>query len=301
MLKRRFYLGAVFSLIIFTNLKPEKSMVREQECLQESKSTMVFVHGTLFPVLSTLVRILDCPLGLTPAHVQGNKVFMGRIPYILNKASCEEFPLECSYLFGWSGDLSFKARKYAAQELYKALNNLKGPITLIAHSHGCNVALNLAQVVDEARNPDFKIDKLILLACPVQEATAAYIKSGIFKKVFSLYSIADMIQVADPQALYPETRSLMKKQDNVPFFSQRTFMPSHNLIQARIFIDRHSPGHHCFISKKFISKLPSIIKLLEEAAEKTIHSNFMVNLPSSSHEPYLVKKKNRRRLVRVTI
>jgi hypothetical protein len=245
-----------------TNCRCSNRKAAEKNSATQQPIT-VFVHGTLPPLLSKLAHFFDIPLGLTPALTQGNNYYMGRIPFILNKADKNQFPLESSYLFGWSGELDFAARKKAAYQLYNALKTLQGqgPITLITHSHGGNVALNLALVTEEQQDTSFSIERLIILAAPVQHATAHLVSSPIFKTIISLYSLGDLTQILDPQGLYKESNILS---NTVPLFSERLYKPSHNLVQASIFINRRKIRHITFISKRFLSKLPMVLQAIKD-------------------------------------
>lgn len=255
----------------------------------------VFIHGTLFHVKQYLVHALDCQLGFNHAEKQRFKFLMGHIPHILSKADPEEFPLKNFYLYGWSGSLSFEKRKEAALDLYHHLKKLSGPITLIGHSHGANVALNLAEIAQEHNDTEFKIDRLIMLAGPVQEATAHLIKSPIFKRIYSIYSTADMLQILDPQGTYKETKKISKeKNQKAPFFSKRTFEAAPNLIQIRIFLDWQSPSHIGFILKRFIKKLPLVLKIVDQAITDPLLSSednhYFVNIPRVHRKPHIVPK-----------
>ena len=87
------------------------------------------------------------------------------------------------YIFSWSGRLDFNVRLNAAYDLYKELApiisqyikhyGIQPKIRLLAHSHGGNVALNLARV---ANTSNLTIDELVLLACPVQCQTEPFSK-----------------------------------------------------------------------------------------------------------------------------
>jgi len=63
-------------------------------------------------------------------------------------------------------------------------------VTLISHSHGGNVALNLAAIAE--KESPLSIERLILLACPVQQETAALVDAPMFKKF--MQSILIMIK-----------------------------------------------------------------------------------------------------------
>lgn len=145
------------------------------------------------------------------------------------------FQQEYMYSFGWTGKLNQIARKDASLELFNSLKKLyfeilektgQAPVfVLIAHSHGGNVVLHLAEIID----PDgfeLNIAKAILLACPVQKNTAHLINSPIFKRIYSLHSHTDMVQIADMQGLRK------KKDEHKPLFSERHFDMHPKLVQV---------------------------------------------------------------------
>ena len=232
--------------------------------LQEGEAT-IFIHGTLFSIYPIIPNSYRAGLALSRATECGTSVQqMSRL---------FGTPFDSFYFFRWSGRLSLQERKKAAQSLATLLKNHRGPVTLICHSHGCNVALLLA----ELNLPDQAIEKLILLAPPVQKATAQHSNSPLFKKVISLYSSADMIQVADPQGL--------QSKDADSFFSKRIFDESPHLIQARIFLDKYSPSHLDFITPRFWRKLPAVISLLEEANLR----ESIVTIPTADAPPQILR------------
>ncbi len=255
----------------------------------------IFVHGTLPPFVSPIFHTLDCPWGLTPARAQGNKLVHGRLCYTLNKADPIRFPLDSFYLFGWSGQLSFAAREQAAQELYDVLKGCKGSIQLIGMSHGCNVVLTLAKIIQEHNDTTLDITSVILLAGPVQEATKNYVRSPLFKKVISLYSGGDIIQIADPQGFYTESRACSCHSSRYsywrPLFSERTFEPAPHLVQARIFINKRNPYHISFMFDKFMRNLPALLDLLEileqGAQSQGKEAHFSVNIPRKDGQPHV--------------
>lgn len=235
----------------------------------------IFIHGTLYPVVNLFIRAFDLPLGLIPAKDQGDRLIHGRIAYILNKADPKKFNLDNFYFFGWSGSLNPKARRDAALELYDKIKDIKAPIQIIGHSHGGNIALHLAQIAKENNNKKFKVKELFLLACPVIASTEDNIKSNVFQKVFSFYSLGDRTQIRDPQYLFSENRNYAKKiGKNISFFSRRTFSPCPNkLIQRRVLYDKRNIGHLDFIYKPFIFKLPDLIKLIERSLKRGYFNN----------------------------
>ncbi len=251
-----------------------------QQYLAPGKTT-IFIHGTVVPVVSSLMNLGKIPAGLMPFSACTNRYL--RVGKTLIKSAPEQFPRKSFYYFGWSGKLDFLERKRAAKKLYNTIRRHDGPITLIAHSHGCNVALYLAHLAELKKDTNFHIDSLILLAPPVQNATIDYASSPVFKQIFSLYSTADFIQVADPQGIYPESKKVRNDQ-KLPLFSGRTFPQAPSLVQARILLDNHNPGHGDFIQPHFLRNLPTLITLLETAALNNMQ-HITLNIPLQAGPP----------------
>ncbi len=179
-----------------------------------------------------------------------------------------QFPAEHFYVFGWSGKLSFDERMVESKKLQSALHllvenyrikyGIAPHLTLIAHSHGGNVALNLCHVYDE-KDPVI-ISQLILLACPVQHETKHLIAHDMFEKVYSLYSSADTLQVLDPQGMYLTEHNKKRHLE----FSDRRFPIYPNLRQVKLKINGHGIIHIGFITKSFIRMLPYILDEVEQ-------------------------------------
>jgi pimeloyl-ACP methyl ester carboxylesterase len=150
------------------------------------------------------------------------------------------------YTFGWSGDLREKQRRSAAEELYDALiqevaevrekYGTEVELHLVAHSHGGNVALLLAE--EEGRKlKKLVVDKLILWGTPIQSETEGLAKSSIFHRVYHFYSLGDHVQIAD----FVSTQDL---------FSRRTFgggtrsiEPDQKTAQVELQVGTHKPYH----------------------------------------------------------
>ncbi len=227
----------------------------------------IFIHGTtnIVPIIEPLLgRFVD--------------------EWLLDKAKilCDAWPLEFTrdsfYMYRWPGDFNINVRKKAAQHLYDAICNHKGSLTIIGHSHGCSIALYLAELCQMHKNTSFKVDKLILLAPPVQDATAPLVKSKIFKRVFSFYSSSDFLQIIAPQRV---ERRFAKKRRKVLCGSQRVFPRSSNLIQARVLINHENPSHLDFCCR-FLRKLPSVITFLEQPIPKN-KQHVILNVPTNSN------------------
>ena len=186
---------------------------------QKVKNITIFVHGTHTEILTQIFkRVLFIPNKLIKISDLDEYSYVKWFVDKMILTDPIEFPEDSFYAIGWSGILSPEERLKGAQNLYDEINkivlDLKAQeiepiITIIGHSHGGNVALNLAKVNSQSL---FKVNRLILLATPVQKETESYIENDIFEHVYSIYSNADMIQILDPQGLQNATSS---------FFSHR--------------------------------------------------------------------------------
>lgn len=240
-------------------------------------------------------EVFYCKSGLHPINTQPKTNRHHEFARLLQQVDPLRFPAAHFYTFGWSGDLSFDVRYQAGKNLYLDLIKLVEEFThthgvtpnirLITHSHGGNVALNLALAhaeyrknralakprsdsehypIDELSEAEYRkrsnlvVNELVLLACPVQEKTAFLAQDQLFKKIYSLYSSLDVLQVVDPQGLYKNNTI-----DN-GVFSKRRFPASFNKVaQAKIRFNKRAILHIEFLSDRLVRALPSIITKLD--------------------------------------
>lgn len=112
------------------------------------------------------------------------------------------------YTFGWNGLLNMEERYKEAKKLYHELekevallqsHDLEPSLHIIAYSHGGNVALNLARIKQEnITKPRFCVDKLFLLATPIQKETDYLLgDTSFFKRSYLFYSTEDQVQTSD--------------------------------------------------------------------------------------------------------
>lgn len=220
----------------------------------------IWVHGTRLLPDGMFEQFFFSKPGLNHYTSIDKKYHQHRLAATLIQADPELFPAEHFYLFGWNGKLSFKEREIAARTLYTDLKVLREEykkkygaepiIRMLAHSHGSNVILLLAKVRD-LEDTSFFVNQLILLATPVQKETKNYACANCFGKVYSLYSMLDILQIIDPQGLQQkETQAL---------FSER-FFPAHEKIeQVAIKINNRSIMHIEFVKRKFMAQIPNIL------------------------------------------
>ncbi len=141
------------------------------------------------------------------------------------------------YTFGWNGLLSLKERLGEAKKLYSDLEkevgylrskNLEPYIQIIAFSHGGNVALNLAAIKNEQEKiPNFVVERLILMAIPIQKETDFLINDELFKRTYLLYSTEDTVQTSD---IFSTKKDFGSKRT---FESRYNFTVPENLTQIR--------------------------------------------------------------------
>ena len=225
----------------------------------ERRTITIWIHGTRLFFNRLYQEGLPQHEGLGLAQ---NLALPHRLKVVaptLHKADPERFDLAHFYIYGWSGKLCFIEREKAAQRLHNELANLvqtyeqtygsKPFVRIIAHSHGGNVALNLAL----QSNSTLTIDELILLACPVQEHTQHLANNHQFKKIYALYSALDIVQILDPQGMYKHR----SKPD--AFFSKRNFAHRDGLAQMKVKVDRRAITHFEFTQSSFLNLLPSIL------------------------------------------
>lgn len=245
----------------------------------------IWIHGTLFfPFNYFFKDFFYCPPGLT--HVTDLKPHypMRKKAQALTQYDPYNFNPHTFYLFGWCGSLSFEKRIHWARILYTELKKIVAEykekydvqpvIRIFAHSHGGNVALNLAKL--KQPEDEIIIDQLILMGTPVQAQTKKYINHPIFKKIYALYSQLDLLQVADPQGLYYQGNT-------APFFSKRRFDTHDKLHQVKIKINGRAPFHTEFTSPRFLQYIPDIINTIDEW-----HATELIHLTPSCNTQKLV-------------
>lgn len=182
---------------------------------------------------------------------------------LLNQGNKEKFPIESFYLFRWNGMLNHKEREVATRNLYENLlqriNQIKQQagkdpvLTIIAHSHGGNIALNLA-ALNFKNQSKILIHELILLACPVQASNADWINHETFQKVYIFYSSADWIQ----RLALQNGRSLADRTFN------KIIKVSDKLVHVKTSWKNYRLWHNDFKSLAFVQKLPGSLQLIDE-------------------------------------
>ncbi len=238
--------------------------------------------------IPTIKYFLSSPKGLKPLAKLSPRYHNKQIARTLIETDPTRFSEELFYLYGWSGALSTDARLKAAKNLAHALEKLlalysQPYLRIIAHSHGGNVALELGAIA----NITIKVDELILLACPVQEETKHYVASSVFKRIYSIHSHRDFIQVLDPQGLHHFWSRyrragfwgcLNQALCLTPLFSGRHFPPSPNLLQIHFTLNRRNLLHIEFLFLKFYRALPAILDQIQKQTFKENSPDVLINI-----------------------
>ena len=166
-------------------------------------------------------------------------------------------------------------------------------IRLITHSHGGNVALNIAKIIPHM-DTHFAIDQLILLACPVQDHTKDLIHHPIFKQCYSLYSRLDLMQIIDPQGIYGPSGFFRSH-----FLSERCFPLNDRLHQIKIRMNRRAITHSEFTMPPFLEQLAVILNEIDVwRQQKSFYGNKKMGakhlLSLETHLLSPTKKRSRR-------
>lgn len=258
-----------FVLAILPGCAKQKPVLAEKKIISEpitkaQPTITVFVHGTrLFPKFALQEGFYSAPGMVKISELDRSYHVMHMIARELVRLDPERFSEEWMYAFGWHGKWSFRGRRQAAQDLYDALlvlvdkyekqYGVKPAVRLITHSHGGNVALNLAAVKDP--NNTLKIHELVILGCPVQAETKNFINDTIFIKKYVLSSLNDLIQIVDPQGL--------QRWRTDHFFSERWFPLYKGAVQTMVKINGVGLWHLEFIYQRFIKRLPEILDIMD--------------------------------------
>lgn len=254
----------------------------------------VFVHGTAIaqaPASRTALVVYPGLHKFDPNQTDTNITFPAALQNIyriamtnLSKEDPTRFPPDSLYLYGWSGYLSPSIRlQEAALLYYRILEEIRRIVLIeekpfpfvriITHSHGGNIALNLSQYKNcfpcPFINPDdckryigqFNVDDMILLACPVQDFTSAFISDSMFLNVTTFSSPNDFVQIYDPQDLFLSVPG--KK-----LYSTRVFPGSNtqnaNIAQIKLIINRGTIQHIDFVREKVIFPLPGLLDQVDQ-------------------------------------
>jgi len=231
----------------------------------------IFVHGTYPPLIRNLFKnFMSVKPELTKiSSINSDFHYIKKIGRYLANADSKEFPLTTLYAFGWPGKLDGAIRSKSGKILHAQIKKLfqdykktglVPKITLIGHSHGGNVCLNIANHANNINNSCVQIERLILLGTPIQQETSTYASSPIFKKIYNVSSSLDITQILDPQKLHKEN----KHAKTCPFLSERRFKEESKIKQAKIKINDRAIMHVEFISKKFMQILPELLRQMDK-------------------------------------
>lgn len=268
--------------IAITYDMPTRKLVKKKDISPSDEAPVitVWIHGTKFTRSDTYRRVFNGIPDIKHIKEFPSEHGIQFHMQLLDRDAHDLFDYNSLYIFGWSGRLSTHERYWAAVILYQKLASLyesyrkkfgKAPrIRLVTHSHGGNVALNLARV-HKLRHDQLEIDSLILLACPVQYETKSLVENTFFKKIYAFYSSLDMVQVLAPEFMY----RMRDKEGSIVGsclrwipFSNRCFAPDTCVRQAWIKINGHAIMHSSFTHSKFLRTLPKLLEAVDELYEE---------------------------------
>lgn len=261
---------------IYLSKKPTPPPELEQ-CAMLPPTLTVWIHGTKFSLDKLFREEFNAKPGLK--HVKelpcANRITL-RMKALADHCA-EFFPYESVYCFCWSGKLSTFERETAAEKLHQTLYDLmneyeskyhcRPKIRLVCHSHGSNVALNLARINAQKENK-VRIDSLILFACPVQCETKEYVYDSMFEKIYSLYSPLDWVQIVAPQWTCRfkniDGETVACRNQWLPL-SERRFSHTPSLRQAWIKMNNRALSHADFTTQRFLRCMPILLDAMDEA------------------------------------
>lgn len=156
----------------------------------------------------------------------------------------EERAIVYPYTFGWDGALSLERRKFQAKDLLAGLESLvvehqrlhpheHVETMILAHSHGGNVALHMADWIIGV--PKVHIDHLFMLGTPMHGDTQHHATSPLFKNVYNIHSSGDYVQVAD----------ILSTKKYVParVIKHEAVLSSPKVKQILVEVGSYSPNH----------------------------------------------------------
>lgn len=229
--------GSFFSLVNFPSVKKDdfEDSLFKKLCIQTRTNPYFYKDQIISDIGMHQFFLNDFD---NPQALAATKILEGY--ELVNKLAMPGKDKNLYFLYGWAGFLSQKQRRYDAALFYNDILKLKKKLKdsgvinprfrIFGHSHGGNVALNLAgifyyifqdddvskkfysnfEIGDYVKflfteNPNILelpkskifIDELVMLGTPIQEETALFMASEVFGKIFNIYSKADTIQGVD--------------------------------------------------------------------------------------------------------
>lgn len=238
--------------------------------LQSEICMTVFVHGS-YPALKLLAH-KKSPFR-SWIYAEPGLHLAKNLPknYHFHKAAtlCDQFDHHgyCKdhyYTYGWnSSNLRPINRYQEGQKLYHAVRTKiekhqaqgyeKISVRFIGSSHGGNVVLNALQWLPfSTENIEIEV---ILLGTPIQEETRNFINNAYVTRAYSFYSTADWIQKIDIQKWHKDCPK------SASFFSQRTFLPTDQVVQVQFLLNSKPIGHGQYRSVfGYVPKMMELVK-----------------------------------------
>lgn len=231
----------------------------------------VWIHGThpIKPILTSRYSPLRARMyaedGLSLASKLPQNYGFAKIAQACAAYNPTEYDINHFYIYGWnSGNVRPSHRKKIGKKLYDDLSNLlvrykeqydTVKLRLIGFSHGGNVVLNCVHCLPfTIKNIETEV---VLVATPIQEETRLYINNPFIARAYSFYSDSDWIQTCDMQKFHKTAPK------HAPWFSQRTFKDTDNVIQVHLKVNNNGIGH-----LRFHSVLGHLSKIMEQVIDR---------------------------------
>lgn len=254
----------VITIFVHGTLFPIPSLAAAQEWAGErfKKDGHPSSYATLIRERSILRNQPIGPVGIHPVSPQWSATASGAqlLGWLLQEMyrllPQDAFALVHPYTFGWDGSLNQNRRREQAKELLQAITTLSSEYRLrypnediefivLAHSHGGNVALHMADWAE--KKPHTLIDHLFIFGTPVHGDTQHLAVSPLFKNVYNIHSSGDFIQVADVVSTKKYVPARVFKHDSV--------LTSSAVKQIQVEVGTYHPNH----SELWFFRRPEVI------------------------------------------
>ncbi len=231
----------------------------------------IYVHGTTTAIgLRLLSKFCkDVAFGKPGIHhidELPEMALLRKDAQILQKGDNRRFDVNHFYTFGWSGTLSFKARKIAGKQLYDGVCEIlqdyekrygKIPkVRILTFSHGGNVALEMVKLLPFFDQESVHLE-LVIVAVPVQKVTEKLIESPYIAQSYVISSTRDLVQLVDCYK-YEKKRYAPKR-----FFDTT----ASNCRQIKVTINNRGLGH-IDLMRSFMLHLPDVLNFADQETEK---------------------------------
>ncbi|MCX5924829.1 MAG: alpha/beta hydrolase [Candidatus Dependentiae bacterium] len=177
--------------------------------------------------------------------------------------------------FTWSGSHTHSAREQAAKNLVKIIHSypIDTDITIIAHSHGSNVAILASHMLGQQKNNPYIISAMYGLSTPIH--TSLYFPDmNVITHFYNFFSLKDTVQP-------------------VGGLFQRTFPLHKRIANIHLMLNGKAPNHRESHSELMGKWILSMDKFLRTHHAKNLFAQSGVIYLGDNHKPIYTIYNNR--------